>query len=70
MMPLTFADEREEKEIVRLAGTKEVRQHLADLGFSVGSKITVVSKIGQNMIVKVKGASIALSKELANKIMV
>ncbi len=70
MMPLTFAQESEEKEILKLGGKPEVRQHLADMGFNVGSKIQVLTKSGENVIVKIKGTRIALSKELANKIMV
>ena len=69
-MPLTFAQETEEKEILKLGGKPEVRQHLADMGFNVGSKIQVITKAGENVIVKIKGTRIALSKELANKIMV
>ena len=69
-MPLTFAQESEEKEILSRGGKPEVRQHLADMGFNVGSKIQVLTKSGENVIVKIKGTRIALSKELANKIMV
>ncbi|MBQ7706534.1 MAG: ferrous iron transport protein A [Lachnospiraceae bacterium] len=70
MMPLTFANENEEKKILKLGGKPEVKQHLADLGFNVGSNIQIITKSGENVIVRVKDTRIALSKELANKILV
>ncbi len=69
-MPLTFANEKEEKKILKLGGKPEVKQHLADLGFNVGSNIQIITKSGENVIVRVKDTRIALSKELANKILV
>ena len=47
-----------------------MRSHLEDIGFVPGSVIKVVSSIGENLIVDVKGSRIALSGELARKIMV
>ena len=70
MMPLTFANENEEKKILKLGGKPEVKQHLADMGFNIGSNIQIITKSGENVIVKIKGTRIALSRELANKIMV
>lgn len=70
MMPLTFANENEEKKILKLGGKPEVKQHLADMGFNIGSNIQIITKSGENVIVKIKDTRIALSRELANKIMV
>ena len=47
-----------------------VKQHLSDLGFVVGGEVTVISTSMGNVIVKVKDARVAISKEMANKIMV
>ena len=54
----------------RITGKDEVRQHLAELGFIVGSKITMVSEINGNVIVQVKNGRVALDKSMANRIMV
>ena len=54
----------------RITGKDEVRQHLAELGFVVGSKITMVSEINGNVIVQVKNGRVALDKSMANRIMV
>ena len=69
-MPLTFADTGEEYVVRKLSGKPEVRKHLEDLGFVIGSCVSIVSTIGGNVIVKVKESRIAISQEMAQKIMV
>ena len=69
-MPLTVADTGEEYVIKRIGGKPEVRQHLENLGFVEGETIRVVSDISGNLIVQVKDARVAISKELAVKILV
>lgn len=70
MLPLTFADAGEEVVIKKIGGKPEVKKHLEDLGFVVGTGVSVVSTIGGNVIVKVKEARVAISQEMAQKIMV
>ena len=70
MMPLIFADTGSEQIVRKIGGSAEVRQHLADLGFNVGTAVTVVSALGGNVIVKVKESRVAVSREMAQKIMV
>ena len=48
----------------------EVKQHLENLGFVVGGTVTVVASMGGNLIINVKDSRVALSRELAQKIMV
>lgn len=69
-MPLTFANTGEENIIKKVGGNPETRKFLENLGFVVGGAVTVVSKIGGNVIVNVKESRVAVSKEMANKIMV
>ena len=69
-MPLVLADVGEEQIIKKVGGSQEMRQHLADMGFVPGGGVTVVSTIGGNVIVKVKESRVAISKEMAQKIMV
>ena len=69
-MPLSMVNVGEQGKIVKVTGKDEIRQHLASLGFIEGEVITVVSKISGNMIISVKEARIALSNELACRIMV
>lgn len=70
MMPLTFANTGEENIIKKVGGNPETRKFLENLGFVVGGAVTVVSEIGGNVIVNVKESRVAVSKEMANKIMV
>ncbi len=70
MMPLTMAGAGETVTIGKITGKDEVRQHLAELGFVVGSEITVVNDMGGNVIVQVKDSRVALDKTMANRIMV
>ena len=70
MMPLTLAEVGEENIIRKIGGKQEVKAHLENLGFVVGGEVTVVSAIGGNVIVNVKDSRIAVSKEMAQKMMV
>ena len=70
MMPLTLAEVGEENIIRKIGGKQEVKTHLENLGFVVGGVVTVINTIGGNVIVKVKESRIAISKEMAQKIMV
>ena len=70
MMPLKLANIGEEYIIKKIGGKPEVKRHLENLGFVVGATITVINAIGGNIIVNVKEARIAISEEMAMKIMV
>ena len=67
MMPLALANIGEEYMIRRVSGNPEVKK---DLGFTAGGSITVVSALGGNIIVKVKESRVAISEEMARKIMI
>ena len=69
-MPLTLAQIGEKNTIVKVGGNPEVKKHLEDLGFVAGGTVTVVAALGGNVIVKVKEARVAISEEMARKIMV
>ena len=70
MMPLILAAAGETNTIRKVSGNPEVKKHLEDLGFVVGGEVTVVSAICGNLIVNVKESRIAISREMAGKIMV
>ena len=70
MMPLTMARAGETVTVRSISGRDEVRRHLAELGFVADGDVTVVSEMGGNLIVQVKGSRIALDKAMANRIMV
>ncbi|HBJ24509.1 MAG TPA: ferrous iron transport protein A [Ruminococcaceae bacterium] len=70
MMPLTLASVGEENMIKKIGGNPETRKFLESLGFVAGSMVTVISEISGNVIVNVKEARVAVSKEMAAKIMI
>ena len=70
MMPLTLAVPGEDNIIRKVGGSQEVKQHLVTLGFVVGGKVSVVAEISGNLIVNVKESRVAVSKEMAQRIMV
>lgn len=70
MMPLTLANTGEENIIRKVGGSPDTRKFLENLGFVPGGTVTVVSEIGGNVIVNVKESRVAVSKEMACKIMV
>ena len=70
MMPLTLADTGATYTILKVGGKPEVRAHLNDLGFVAGGTVTVVAALGGNVIVKVKESRVAISEEMARKIMI
>ncbi|WP_341349383.1 FeoA family protein [Ruminococcus gauvreauii] len=70
MMPLTLARTGEINSIKRIGGKDEVRRFLENLGFVAGSSVTVVSENNGNVIVNVKESRVAISREMANKIMI
>lgn len=70
MVPLTLAQTGEENIIKKIGGKQEVKAHLENLGFVIGGAVKVINTIGGNVIVNVKESRIAISKEMAQKIMI
>ena len=67
---MTMANVGDTLRICKITGRDEVRQHLAELGFVVGQTITVINKLGGNLILQVKDSRIALDQTLAVRILV
>ena len=69
-MPLTFAPAGTVSTVKKIKGKDEVRRFLESLGFVEGGQVTVISQIGGSLIVNVKDARVAVSKEMANRILI
>ena len=69
-MPLSMAKTGEENSIKKVGGREETRQFLTKLGFIPGSHVTVITEINGNVIVSIKESRVAVSREMASKIMV
>ncbi len=70
MMPLTLAGTGEPCVIKKVGGNAETKKFLESLGFVPGGIVTVMNEMGGNVIVNVKESRIAVSKEMASKIVV
>ena len=70
MMPLALANAGEQNIIKKIGGSTEVKQHLENLGFVVGGTVTIVNTLAGNLIVNVKETRVAISEEMARKIMI
>ncbi len=69
-MPLTLAQVGQINAVKRIGGKEEVRRFLNSLGFIEGSEVMLISQNQGNVIVKVKESRVAISKEMARKIMI
>lgn len=69
-MPLALANAGEQNIIKKIGGSPEVKQHLENLGFVVGGTVTIVNTLAGNLIVNVKETRVAISEEMARKIMI
>ncbi len=70
MMPLSMAKTGEENSVKKVGGREETRQFLTKLGFVPGSRITIITEVSGNVIVSIKESRVAISREMASKIMV
>lgn len=69
-MPLSMLNKNKEAFIERVGGKSDTKRFLESLGFNNGSTVRIISEINGNLIVNIKDARIAISKEMANKIIV
>ena len=69
-MPLNLVSSGESFLIKKIIGKEEVRRFLENLGFVAGAQVSVVSEINGNIIVQIKDSRVAISREMAQKIIV
>ena len=70
MMPLCAVKGGDIAVIKKITGKDDIRRHLAEMGFVVGERVTVISEMGGSMILGVKGCRVALDKNMAMRILV
>ena len=67
-MPLSMVGTGDMVTIMKIKGTDEARQHLAELGFIPGEEISIVNQVSGNLIIQVKDSRVALDRSMANRI--
>ena len=69
-MPLSFSPAGTVASIKAIKGKDETRRFLESLGFVVGGNVVVVSEMNGSLIVNVKESRVAISKNMASRILV
>ena len=70
MIPLTLAAPGESNIIKKVGGLPDERKHLESLGLVPGGMVIVISALGGNVIVSLDESRVAISREMAQKIMI
>ena len=70
MIPLTLIEPGEEALVHRLSGSSECREQLTALGFQPGATVSIVSIQGENAIVSVREARVAISMEILQNVLI
>ncbi len=69
-MPLCMVSDGDSFLIKKITGNEETRRFLENLGFVAGAQVSLISKISGNVIVQIKDSRVAISREMAQKIIV
>jgi ferrous iron transport protein A len=69
-IPMTFVREEESCVIRKIGGKEETGKFLESLGLIIGCEVTLVSRSDDGVIVNVLDSRLALSREMAEAILV
>lgn len=67
-LPLTFVGAGDVVKVIKVRGKDEFQHHLQNLGFVEGAEIKVVAGVQGDLVVEVKGAQVAISRQAAGHI--
>lgn len=67
-IPLSMASDGETGTIVRITGNQETKRYMSNLGFTAGSRISVIKRISNDVIVEIKGSRIAMDASVASRL--
>jgi len=68
-MPLAMAEKGKLFHVAGIRGKDNTKNFLQSLGFAEGAEVTLISEIGGDVIVNVKGTRVAISKSMATRIL-
>ena len=67
-LPLSFVGTGSVATIAKVRGKDDLQRHLANLGFVEGAQVKIVSEQSGDLIVEIKGSSVALNRQVATHI--
>ena len=69
-MPILMTQAGDNVTIAKITGRSDVKQRLGELGFVAGTPVSIVQSHGGDMIVRIRDSKLALTREMAARIMV
>ena len=69
LVPLVMAEVGDTVTIRKITGNDQVRQHLAEMGFTVDARITVVTHLAGSLILNVRGSRVGIGEAMARRIL-
>ena len=70
MMPILMTQAGDNVTIAKITGRSDVKQRLGELGFVAGTPVSIVQSHSGDMIVRIRDSKLALTREMAARIMV
>ena len=70
MMPILMTQAGDNVTVAKITGRNDVKQRLGELGFVAGTPVSIVQSHGGDMIVRIRDSKLALTREMAARIMV
>lgn len=70
MIPLLLADVGSEQTVRMIKGNDKIKLFIQKMGIAPGAQLKIVSAHGGDLIVYVKDVRIALTKDIASRIMI
>lgn len=67
-MPLSFLRAGESARVTKVRDKGDLHHHLENLGFVEGAEVTVLNEANGDLIVEVKGAQVAINRQVAARI--
>ena len=67
-LPLTFVSAGETVKVIKVRGKNDLTHHLGNLGFVEAAEVKVIAGVQGDLVVQVKGAQVAISRQAANHI--
>ena len=69
-MPILMTQAGDNVTIAKITGRSDVKQRLGELGFVAGTPVSIVQSHSGDMIVRIRDSKLALTREMAARIMV
>ena len=69
-MPILMTQAGDNVTIAKITGRSDVKQRLGELGFVARTPVSIVQSHGGDMIVRIRESKLALTREMAARIMV